>query len=227
MTLRDLELILVKYVVDEYNQKPDGRRKDQTRIQLWENGLVVEPEPYEERELDICLMKQTRRTIQKFGTLQFENITYKSEHLRGMAGEIVSIRYDPEDITTILVYERLNDGTEKFLDYAHAQGLEAESLSLRKLKAINKNLNREQEKINNDAVLDAMLEREVLLETLTKKDRQERRQVAHKEVNPAKTVAEKLTIPEPEIVEDENDEDLEEEIPTYEVSYIDDLFDDD
>ncbi len=226
LTLRDLELILVKYIVDEYNQKPDGRRKDQARIQLWENGLVVEPEPYEERELDICLMRQTRRTIQKFGTLQFENITYKSEHLRGMAGEIVSIRYDPEDITTILVYERLNDGTEKFLDYAHAQGLEAESLSLRELKAINKNLNREQEKINNDAVLDAMLEREVLLETLTKKDRQERRQVAHKEVNPTKTMAEKLTIPEPEIVEDENDEDLDEEIPTYEVSYMDDLFDD-
>ncbi|WP_017294851.1 Mu transposase C-terminal domain-containing protein [Geminocystis herdmanii] len=225
LNLKDLEFILVKYIVDEYNQKPDGRRKDQARIQLWENGLVVEPEPYEERELDICLMKQTRRTIQKFGTLQFENITYKSEQLRGMAGEIVSIRYDPEDITTILVYERLNDGTEQFLDYAHAQGLEAERLSLRELKAINKHLNREQENINNDAVLEAMLEREVLLENLTKNNRLERRQLAHQKVNPAKSIAEKLTIPEPEPIED--DEDLEEEIPSYEVIYMDDLFDDD
>ena len=224
LTLKDLELILVRYIVDEYNQKADARRKDATRLQLWENGLIVEPEPYEERELDICLMKQTRRTIQKFGTLQFENVTYKSEHLRGMAGEVVAIRYDPEDITTILVYERLDDGTEQFLDYAHAQGLEAEKLSLRELKAINKKLNQEQEKINNDAVLDAILEREVLVENLTRNNRQERRQVAHAELNPVKPIAEKLAITEPEVIEEDELED--EDLPSYQVQYMDDLFDD-
>ncbi len=62
-------------------------------------------------------------------------------------------------ITTLLVYERLSDGTEQFLDYAHAQGLETESLSYRELKAINKQLNQENESINNDRVLDAMLDR--------------------------------------------------------------------
>ncbi len=225
LTLKDLELILVRYIIDEYNQKADARRKDATRMQLWESGLIVEPEPYNERELDICLMKQTRRTIQKFGTLQFENVTYKSNHLRGMAGEVVVICYDPEDITTILVYERLNDDTEQFLDYAIAQGLEAEKLSLRELKAINKKLNQEQEKINNDAVLDAILEREVLVEELSKKNRQERRQVAHQEVNTVRTVAEKLNIAEPEVVEEEENE--EEELPSYQVQYMDDLFDDD
>ena len=224
ITLQYLELILVRYIVDEYNQKADARRKDTSRMQLWENGLLIEPEPYDERELDICLMKQTRRTVQKFGTLQFENVTYKSEHLRGMAGEIVAVCYDPEDITTILVYERLDDGTEQFLDYAHAQGLEAEKLSLRELKAINKKLNQEQEKINNNAVLDAILEREALVENLTKNNRQERLQVAHKEVNPVKPVVEKLNIPEPEVIDEEELDD--EELPSYQVQYMDDLFDD-
>jgi putative transposase len=45
-------------------------------------------------------------------------------------------------------------------DRAHAQGLEAECLSLRELKAINKQLNQEREKINNNVVLDAILERQ-------------------------------------------------------------------
>lgn len=225
LSLKDLEQILVRYVVDEYNQTADARMKNQSRIDRWEAGLLLEPDLYDERDLDICLMKQTRRTIQKYGTIQFENITYKSEHLKGRAGEIVAVRFDRDDITTLLVYERLSDGTEQFLDYAHAQGLEAESLSYRELKAINKQLNQENESINNDLVLDAMLERQVFIEELSKNNRQKRRQLAHEEVNPVKSIEEKLVIPEPEVecVDCEEDD----ELPSYRVTYIEDLIDDD
>ncbi|ACK70509.1 Transposase-like Mu [Gloeothece citriformis PCC 7424] len=209
LTLKDLERILVNYIVDEYNQKPDARMKNQSRIERWESGLPTEPYLYDERELDIALMKEAKRTLQKSGTLQFENLTYRSQLLKGREGERVAIRFDPDDITTILVYEYLNDGTEAFLDYAHALGLETEKLSYRELKAINKQLNEQEEAINNDKVLDAMMERMALVEEIVKKNRQQRQQNAHEEVNPRRSLSEKLSIPEPE--NEDGDDDLDDE----------------
>ena len=49
-------------------------------------------------------MKQTRRKVQHGGHLQFENLMYRGENLAGYAGENVILRFDPRDITTVLVY---------------------------------------------------------------------------------------------------------------------------
>lgn len=127
LTLRDLEQLIVRFIVDQYNQSIDARMGDQTRYQRWEAGLQKEPDVMLERDLDICLMKMTRRTVQRGGHLQFENVMYLGEYLAGYAGEIVSFRYDPRDITTIWVYRQEND-REVFLTRAHAQGLETEHL---------------------------------------------------------------------------------------------------
>jgi putative transposase len=127
LTLRDLEELLVRFIVDKYNQSLDARMGDQTRYQRWEAGLNKEPELISERDLDICLMKLVRRTVQRGGHLQFENILYRGEYLAGYAGEIVNLRYDPRDITTVWVYRQEKD-QEVFLTRAHAQGLETEQL---------------------------------------------------------------------------------------------------
>ena len=58
------------------------------------------------KELDICLMKQTRRKVQRSGYLQFENLMYRGVNLAGYAGENVILRFDPRDITTVLVYQK-------------------------------------------------------------------------------------------------------------------------
>ncbi len=64
-----------------------------------------------ERDLDICLMKKTRRTIYKGGYLNFENLRYRESYLEANEGDSVIVRYDPRDITTIWVY-RLDKGKE-------------------------------------------------------------------------------------------------------------------
>ena len=127
--MRELERLLVRYIVDKYNQSIDARLGDQTRFQRWEAGLIATPNLISERDLDICLMKQTRRTIYRNGYLQFENLTYQGENLAGYAGESVVLRYDPRDITTVLVYQQ-KGGKEEFLARAFAQDLETEQLSL-------------------------------------------------------------------------------------------------
>ncbi|ABA21806.1 Integrase, catalytic region [Trichormus variabilis ATCC 29413] len=225
LTLKNLEMVLVRYIVDEYNQHTDARMKDQSRIGRWEAGSMVEPYLYNELDLAICLMKQERRKVQKYGCIQFENLTYRADHLRGRDGETVALRYDPADVTTLLVYEINADGTEEFLDYAHAQSLETEHLSLRELKAINKRLKEASEEINNDSILEAMLDRQAFVEQTVKQNRKQRRQAASEQVNPVEPVAKKFAVPEPKEVETDSEPDME--LPNYEVRYMDEFFEED
>ena len=225
LTLKDLEIILVGYIVNEYNPDIDDRMKDQSRIGRWEGGLMVEPYLYDELDLAICLMKQERRKVQKYGCIQFENLTYRADHLRGRDGETVALRYDPADVTTLLVYKINADNTEEFLDYAHAQGLETERLSLREIKAINRRLKEAGEQINNDAILEAMLDRQAFVEETVKRNRKDRRQAANEQVNPVEQVANKFATPDQKAVESASEP--ARELPKYKVHYMDEFFDED
>ena len=152
LTLRDLEKHLVRYVVDNYNQRFDARMGDQTRFQRWESGLMAAPDAIAARELDICLMKQARRRIQRGGYLQFENLMYRGEYLAGYAGETVILRYDPKDITEICVY-RQEGSKEVFLARATAQNLETEVVSLDEAKASSRKVREAGKTISNSSIL--------------------------------------------------------------------------
>lgn len=176
LTLRELEQLLVRFIVDKHNQSIDARMGDQTRFQRWEAGLIATPNLIGERELDICLMKQTRRTIYRNGYLQFENLTYRGEHLAGYAGESVVLRYDPRDITTIWVY-RSEEGKEIFLARAYAQDLETEQLALDEAKASSRKIREAGKIVSNRSILAEVQERETFLtQKKTKKERQKQEQ---------------------------------------------------
>ncbi|MEI2577495.1 Mu transposase C-terminal domain-containing protein [Scytonema sp. PRP1] len=152
LTLRQLEQRLVAYIVNNYNQRIDARMGEQTRFQRWESALIVAPDAISERDLDICLMKQTRRMIQRGGYLQFENLMYRGEYLAGYAGESVVLRYDPRDITTVLVYSH-KGYKEEFLARAYAQDLETEELSVDEAKAMSRRIRQAGKAISNRSIL--------------------------------------------------------------------------
>lgn len=222
LTLQDLERLIVRFIVDKYNQSIDARMGDQTRFQRWEAGLRAIPEVLSERELDICLMKQARRQVQRGGYIQFENINYKGEYLEGYAGKTISIRYDPRDITTIWIYQ-WDKGQEEFLTRAFAQGLETESLSLDDAKASAKRLREQAKTINNDAILQEVIEREVSVNKKTRKQRQKQEQ-SYKatSVQPVITEEPKVNQPDDELVNESVDSAIEE----IEVWDLDEMKDD-
>jgi putative transposase len=182
ITLRELERLLVRYIVDKYNQSIDARLGDQTRFQRWEAGLIATPNLISERDLDICLMKQTRRTIYRNGYLQFENLTYQGENLGGYAGESVVLRYDPRDITTVLVYQQ-KGGKEEFLARAFAQDLETEQLSLDEAKASSRKVREAGKTVSNRSILAEVRERETFV--IKKKTKKERQKVEQAELKKA------------------------------------------
>jgi putative transposase len=178
LTLRKLEQLIVRFIVDRYNQSLDARMGDQTRFQRWEAGLPDVPDVIDERHLDICLMKASRRTIQRGGYLQFENLMYRGEYLAGYAGETVSIRFDPNDITTLLVYRQENK-RDVFLARAYAQGLETEQLSFEEAKASSRRLRAAGKTLSNEAIHQEMLERDAVAAN-SKKSRKQRQKEEQK-----------------------------------------------
>ena len=122
-------------------------------------------------------MKQTRRSIYRGGYLQLENLTYRGENLAGYAGESVVLRFNPKDITTILVY-RQTGSQEEFLARAYAQDLETEELSLDEAKAMSRRIRQAGKEISNRSILAEVRDRETFVkQKKTKKERQKEEQI--------------------------------------------------
>jgi len=182
-TLVQLERLLVRYVVDHYNQRIDARMGDQSRIGRWEAGRMAQLSLLGERELDICLMRRDQRVVYRNGYLQFANLTYQGEHLAAYAGETVILRYDPRDITTLWIYQ-LQGVKEVFLTRAHAQGWESEILGYAEAQALSRRIRAAGGEISVKSMLNEVRDRDVVIE---KRKRQKKRQIS--EVDPAQSNA--------------------------------------
>lgn len=100
---------------------------------------------------------------------------FRGEYLAGYGGEVVSLRFDPNDITTVWVY-RQEDGREAFLTRAYAQGLETEQLSYEEAKVSSKRLRAAGKTLSNDSILQEALERDALVKKKSRKERQKEEQ---------------------------------------------------
>ena len=165
LTLLQLERLLVRYVVDHYNQRIDARMGDQSRIGRWEAGRMAQLPLLGERELDICLLRRDQRTVYRSGYIQFANLTYQGEHLAAYAGETVVLRYDPRDITTIWIYQ-LQDSKEVFLTRAHAQGLETEILAYAEAKAMSRRIRAAGQEVSARSLLNEVRDRDRVIEKI-------------------------------------------------------------
>ncbi len=180
--LRELHQYLVRYIIDNYNQRIDARSGNQTRFQRWEAGLPALPSLINERQLDICLMKKIRRSIYKGGYVSFENITYRGECLAAYAGESVVLRFDPRDISTVFVY-RQDSGKEVLLSQAHAIDLETEQISWEEAKAASSRIRDTGKQISNKSILAEVRDRDTFLKQ-KKKSQKERKKEEQAQVHP-------------------------------------------
>ncbi|NEQ20345.1 MAG: DDE-type integrase/transposase/recombinase [Microcoleus sp. SIO2G3] len=173
LSLRQLEQLLVRYVVDNYNQTIDARMNNQTRIERWESGRIAQLSLLGDRDLDLCLMRRDRRSVYRNGYVQFANLVYQGELLGGYAGESVLIRYDPSDITTIWIYQQQGD-REVFLVRAHAQGWETETLAYAEAQAISRRLRSAGKALSNQSMLNEVRDRDFAIEKAGRQHRQNR-----------------------------------------------------
>jgi len=186
LTIQDIDKILASFFCDIYNHEPYPKEPRDTRFERWFKGMGGKlPESLDERELDICLMKEAQRVVQAHGSIQFENLIYREESLKAYKGEYVTLRYDPDHILTLYVYScESDDNVEEFLGYAHAVNMDTHDLSWEELKALNKERSTaRKEHFNYDALL-ALGKRKELVEE-RKADKKEKRRTEQKRLRSA------------------------------------------
>ncbi|KYC40718.1 transposase [Scytonema hofmannii PCC 7110] len=186
LTIQDLDKILASFFCDIYNHEPYPKEPRNTRFERWFKGMGGKlPEPLDERELDICLMKEAQRVVQAHGSIQFENLIYRGEALKAYRGEYVTLRYDPDHVLTLYVYScEADDNAEEFLGYAHAINMDTHDLSIEELKTLNKERSKARsDHYNYDALL-ALGKRKELVEE-RKQDKKAKRQSEQKRLRTA------------------------------------------
>ncbi len=160
MTFEELEKELVQYFVDHYNQhhypktKIEPQFQIQRRTERWHSGLIRGIDIVDQRTLDICLLKQTHRKVQKYGTIQFENLIYQGDCLTDFIGKEISLRYDPRNIVTLLAYTAAKKGeTSAFIGIIKARYFEQEQMTFDELKWIVQKLRKQSKDTDNISIL--------------------------------------------------------------------------
>jgi putative transposase len=204
LTIKDVEKILVGFFCDAYNQEAYPKDVSMSRFERWLKGMGGHlPESIDERALDICLMKEMRRVVQAHGSVQFENLIYRSEVLRSHIGQQVILLVDPDNICCLQAY---GYDSNEFIATLDAINLEYQDLTLDELKRMNKKRSKAGQKIDNYSTLVDLGRRDRLVEERkkSKKERQreshlERRKVAKSELpENSKVIEMKAHRPSPE-----------------------------
>lgn len=138
LSFLELEQTIFHYVIEEYNQQSYSEKSYLTRTQRWEVGLRgIPPDVPSERSLDVCLPRSSLRLIGRKGLVRFAGQTYRDEVLVSHVGEQVSVRFNPQNITTILVFQQQED-EDILLTRACILNFQEERLSLEDAKAMQR-----------------------------------------------------------------------------------------
>ncbi|MBD2070301.1 Mu transposase C-terminal domain-containing protein [Leptolyngbya sp. FACHB-671] len=182
LTIEDIK-ILASYFCDDYNHQPYPKDPHDTRYERWFRGMGNKlPEPMNERELDVCLMKEEQRVVQAHGSVYFENLTYRCEELRSLKGEYVTLTYDPDHILTLYIYSQsAGDEVGEFIGYAHAINMDTQDLSLDELKQLNKARSSAKREHSNFDALVSLDKRQRLVEE-RKQEKKERQRSEQKKL---------------------------------------------
>lgn len=186
-TLDEFERLIVRYIVDNYNQNPYPRAKNQTRVSRWESMLLEPAKEIDERKLDICLLKSTQRKLQRKGQIQFENEIYKGECLRYCQSKYITLRYDPSNILRLMAYTKEENGQPaKYLGIIQARD-RTESFSIWEQKARNKRINDESKLIDKTSIYSERLDRQQAVENKKKQSKADNRKKEQKRIDKNRT----------------------------------------
>lgn len=183
LTIEDVDKILAAYFCDDYNHQPYPKDPRDTRFEKWLRGMGGKlPEPINERELDILLMKEKQKLVQKHGSIYFETLTYRCEELEPFIGQYVTVTYDPDHVLTLYIYTQpIGDRSGEFIGCAHAINMDIQDSSLYELKRSNKEKSTTKREHSNYSAAIALDKRQKLVAE-RKQSKKERQQTGQKEL---------------------------------------------
>jgi putative transposase len=176
LTFEEYERLIIRFIIDHLNIHPHPRQEHKTRLMIWHEGLSGSPKIPDIRELDICLLKETKtRNVEANGALNvFKEIyqagwgkdedglsKYFKEHnfLLGREGSKVVLRYNPDNIVEMLVYTPEVDGQpSQYLGRVRMRDKNIEKLTLKELKMIRKKTIEGKDKLDQSSLYQERLD---------------------------------------------------------------------
>ncbi len=195
ITLDELEMLVVRYLSLHWNNHnyPKNERQIHTqkriRYDRWKAHLLTEPQKFEERELDVCLLKSSNtRKVEKRGFINAWCLKYHGDCLTEYIGKEIRFRYDQRNVTRVLAYT-LSTGTdpEQFIGVLQARDLDRLQISLKELEWMKDKLEKQGKKVNHHAILAIAQERLATAEFVDKK-RSERRRTKRRQTQAKRNV---------------------------------------
>jgi putative transposase len=183
-TIEEYERLLVRFIVDHWNQHDYPRMPEQRRIERWRSMLIELPKVPNERDLDICMLKSKHSPlVYRGGEVRFAGEIYRDERLCQYVGQGITIRYDPSNIIHILIYA----GTEEYV--VRARDLKEERLSLRELKQRKRGINKARRERDQSATDDERLSLFGSGQKKASETRKKRREKEHDRTGRSSTLA--------------------------------------
>lgn len=112
------ELLDGLYNTGEYNGKV-AKDKGKRRIDVWNEYIQEIRKPVSQDDLNLMLMRSTRvQTVKRNGVflnISGEKLEYWDDETWKLLGEKVYVRYDPENLSSVRIYEAENDRFIKVL----------------------------------------------------------------------------------------------------------------
>lgn len=103
LTLHQLDDVLGRFIVDEYNERPHSATGTAPHAR-WRSGSFIPRMPAHSEDLDALLLTATAtRRVQRDG-IRFASTRYVSPVLAAYVGEDVTVRYDPRDLGEIRLF---------------------------------------------------------------------------------------------------------------------------
>jgi putative transposase len=127
LTLAELEQRLLRFIVDEYHQRPHSETGIPPQARWEASGFLPRlPESLEQLDLLLLTVPKGRRVHQD--GIHFQGLRYLDLTLAAYVGETVTIRYDPRDLAELRVYYQ-----ERFLCRAICPELATQTISLKEI----------------------------------------------------------------------------------------------
>ncbi|QUY40684.1 Mu transposase C-terminal domain-containing protein [Acaryochloris marina] len=159
VTLEEFEQLMVRYFSQHYNLHQYPKVRDTLRRERWQASLLGDLPIIDERKLDVCLLKTKKRKVEKHESFNFECLKYQVKALKNLPHKYIQIRYDPRDISTVLVYSYSQESElSEYIGLAHARDLEKTRISLKEWRLIKRKMHQQERKIDNVALLSERLD---------------------------------------------------------------------
>lgn len=129
--LNELNELIKNFIINDYHHSIHGTTNE-TPLLLWQKPQIIPQMPESLEKLNLLLLTTKKSRIVQRDGIRFANLRYFHPNLVAYIGECITIRFDPNDLAEIWVY----DEQSKCICKAVCEEFQDQNITYEELKKI-------------------------------------------------------------------------------------------